>query len=264
MARKAEFAGLILWFTTLTVAVTAQVSLPAVVVDGSGQALHGLQKPDFEVRCGKAASFDSVEEVSPLKFSNFSNPIPVFILLDTISIPKPRQSEVEQLLLSYLRKAADDHLAVTVLATTTTGIRIVHDMSTDSKVFVAALDRIQPKAGQGAPPTPVAPDAFAKAVDDEVVQLQLLTQPMANLPTDDHLKLMSLQLQSLTMVGKMLQRSPKRKPLVWISGSFPAHRDKEEHNLVINYTFVNQYSLAEARLEAAGSLEPSFETAIIR
>src|ERR1017187_4680996 len=104
---------LVLVFASAT--VIAQISVPAVVVDPSGQSIHGLQKSDFDVRCGKLASFDSVEEVPPLKFSNFADPVPVFILFDSISIETPEQGEVSRLLLEYLRKAADEHLAVTLL-----------------------------------------------------------------------------------------------------------------------------------------------------
>jgi VWFA-related protein len=261
MLTKAR-AALTLWVLGLSVvAMSAQTSLPVLVVDRSGQAVHGLQRSDFDVRCAKSASFDSVEEILPLKFSSFSDPVPIFILLDGISIPKARQSEVEQWLLSYLRKAADEHLALTVLATTTTGIRVIHDMSADSRVFTAAMDRVAPKAGQAPGATSGLPEAFAKAVDEEIAQLQILTQPMAIIPADDYVRLMSLQLESLRMVGKMLQHSPKRKALVWVSGSFPAHLAGGQ--LVVSYTVVNVLnSLPEFRTEGLANLDPAFEAAI--
>jgi len=264
MHRKA--VARIAWFLAVTVraaVAVAQISIPAVVVDGSGQTVHGLQKSDFVVHCGKCSSFDSIDEVRPLKFSNFADPIPIFILFDAISIQERRQSDAERTLLNYLRKAADEHLAVTLLATTTNGVQVVHDMSTDSKVFTAAMDRVSPKTGQEPVPASSAPSDFTKAVDEEAAQLRLLTQPLPVISPDNYKKLMSLQLESLRMVGKMLQHAPRRKPLVWISGSFPARVDKGE--LAISYSYLNRMysnSLPESRSESLAALHPAFEAAV--
>jgi len=123
-----------------------QVSAPAVVTDGSGGAVHGLSKSDFTVSCGENASFDSVEEVPALNFTTFSDPTPVFILFDALTVAPPVQGNVERLLLTYLRKAADEHLAVTVLANSDHGLLLVHDMATDTKIFSAAMDQVMPKS----------------------------------------------------------------------------------------------------------------------
>ena len=230
MLREFLRIGSCLAILFITTATMSQISVPVVVLDQSGQPIHGLQKSDFEVRSGKEATFDSVEEVPPLKLSNgFSDPVPIFILYDGIhggygSTPGKHPGDprsvfgAAKLLLDYLRKAAADHLAVTVLALSADGIMVVHDMSTDPRVFAAAMDRISPYGQYQAPQSPSPGDDFSKAVDQEVAQIEQLTKDMGMMKFGDF---PAPQLDSLRMVGKMLQGSPKRKALIWITGTFP-------------------------------------------
>ncbi len=169
----------IIFALSLTTA-EAQVSIPASVIDASGRSLHGLQIPDFEVSCGKKAGFDSVEEIPALKFTALSDPTPVFILFDALSIPPLVQNQTAKQLLTYLRKAADERLAVTLLVNSGRGLEVIHDVSTDEQVFVAALDRVMPekKRTQADSASGTSSDEFAKSVAQEARQLQELTKTL--------------------------------------------------------------------------------------
>ncbi len=219
---RPQFCAGILLATTIA---TAQISVPALVTDRSGKSVHGLQKSDFDVRCPKAASFDSLEEIPPLRFNGFAEPVPLFILFDEVSVARKTQTDLSRVLLRYLRKASDEHLAVTLLANAPNGVRVIHDMSTDPKIFAAAMDRLMPQSGQpsmGQLPVSQS-DEFLKAVVEETAALNELTRPVAPLVNENMETHYSRQFEGLRTVGTMLQRSPKRKLLVWISGSFPVY-----------------------------------------
>ena len=216
----------------------AQTSIPVVVVDGSGQTVRGMQKPDFSVNCGQAATLDAAEEVTPAALSGFSDPTPVFVLYDAPSIESPLQPKLSTLLLGFLRTAVNEHLAVTLLENTGTSLELIHDLSVDPAVLAAALDRVSPKKDQAQVSSPLAPSSaeWQKKVDDATTRLQTLTrailpkvarekvageagpQPGAN-PIHE-------RLASLRLVSKMLQRSRQRKLLVWITGYLPISVDK--------------------------------------
>jgi VWFA-related protein len=184
-----------------------------VVTDHTGNSIHGLRTADFKVSVAKAATFEAAEEVSPLRLSDFAEPIPVFILFDAISVPPLDQGRVAKLLLGMLREAADARLPVALLVNTGDGLRVVHDVGTDSAVLASALEQLS-AAGRD-PHLPV----FTPEISAEVERLHTLTQAFP--AKEDYVWLRARQLGSLIKLGKTLQRSPGRKLLVWITGSFP-------------------------------------------
>jgi VWFA-related protein len=251
----------------------AQVSVPAVVRNSAGGAVHGLAKTDFAVTSGENASFDSVEEVPALNFATFSDPTPVFILFDANSIAPPVQGEVEKQLLAYLRKAADEHLAVTVLVNSDRGLALVHDMSTDPKVFSAAMDRVMTKSKekQSGSPSPQGNDESAKAIAQEIEQLQLLTKlisysafykstqrdRLSPLEEDDTRRALEKQeLESLRQVGQIFRRSRKRKLLIWLTGYFPIDVANRE------LTYGNYSMPYRARPKIRPDMTPVYQIAV--
>jgi VWFA-related protein len=184
-----------------------------VVTDHTGNSIHGLRTADFKVSVAKAATFEAAEEVSPLRLNDFAEPIPVFILFDAISVPRLDQGKVAKLLLGMLREAADARLPVALLVNTGDGLRVVHDVGTDSAVLASALEQLS-AAGRD----PHLP-AFTPEIGAEVERLHTLTQAFP--AKEDYVWLRARQFGSLIKLGKTLQRSPGRKLLVWITGSFP-------------------------------------------
>jgi len=197
------------------------------------------------VKCSENASFDSVEEVPALNFTTFSDPTPVFILFDANSIAPPVQGEVEKQLLTYLRKAADERLAVTVLVNSERGLELVHDMSTDTKTFSLAMERVmlRSKEKQAGSSSLEGNDESAKVVAQEIHQLQTLTKPipytssfkstqkehLSLLEEDDRRRALEKQeLESLRQVGQIFRRTRKRKLLIWLTGYFPINVGNRE------------------------------------
>ena len=216
------------WLTVLSLAFTctlsAQVSIPALVVDSSGQTVHGLQKSDFNVRCDKSATFDSVEEVAPVALNGFGDPTPIFILYDADSVPAPTQGQVANMLLEYLRRAAAERLPITLLVDQGGGVvKLIHDLSIDPVVLSASISRITSKQSQ---PAPGSTDPnFEQKVTQESARLNELTHFVSR-----H-RFGPLELQQLTAlqeVGTMLQRSSKRKLLVWMTASFSVTMGADE------------------------------------
>ena len=251
----------------------AQVSIPAVVANSVGDPIHGLAKADFAVTCGESAIFDSVEEVPALNFTTFSDPTPVFILFDANSIAPPVQGEVEKQLLAYLRKAADEHLAVTVLVNSSHGLVLVHDMSTDAKVFSQAMDSVMQKSKkkQAAPSASDGNDESAKAIGQEIQQLEILTKliPYATSfkstqkdilspqEEDDRRRALEKQeLESLRQVGQIFRRSRKRKLLIWLNGYFPINVANRE------LTYGNYAMPYRARPRIRPDMTPIYQAAV--
>ncbi|HYM79275.1 MAG TPA: VWA domain-containing protein [Candidatus Dormibacteraeota bacterium] len=227
----------LLFCLALTTAMCAQVSVPAIVIDNSGHAVHSLQKSDFSVRCDKAATFDSVEEVAPVSLNGFSDPTPVFILYDAVSVPAPTEGQVSNMLLEYLRRATAERLPVTLLVNQGGGVvKIIHDLSTDPSILGAAIPRIASKDPQ--PNSDSADPNFDQKVKQETERLNELTH------FTTHRRFGPLELQQLAAlqaIGTMLQRSSKRKLLVWITASFAVTMGSDEILHPKSGAFVGNY-----------------------
>lgn len=246
----------------IATSAAAQTSMPVSVVDHGGAAVHGLQKSDFQVRSGKATTFDSIEEVPPLNFTGFAEPVPVFILFDEVSIIRTDQDNISHLLLSYLRRVADEHLAVTLLVNTPSGVQVIHDMSTDPKVFAAAIDRVMTKNGQSPTETPsVTGDDFSKQVGEETAQLRQLTHSVPPIIKWEGYYSRNLrQLEALQAVGRMLQHSRKRKPLVWITGDFPVY--VENGDLTTKFDYRGQANTTVQSSSNVAILNSAYQAAV--
>src|SRR5262252_10115366 len=143
---EAPFMRCMLFCVLLSGAIFAQTSIPAIVVDRDGQAVHGLQKSDFSVHSDKTTNFDVAEEVSPIALNGFGDPTPIFILYDPVSVPSPTEGQVSNMLLEYLRRASVEHLPVTILANQGGEVvKLIHDLSIPPSVLRAAISRVTSK-----------------------------------------------------------------------------------------------------------------------
>jgi VWFA-related protein len=220
MTRIVARGARLLWLVCFSSAYLSsqQISLPAMVLDQSGHSVHNLQKSDFVVNCGKSVSFDSVEEVAPVSLNGFGDPIPIFILYDPVSVEPKDQKRVATLLLGILQQAASQHLPVTIMKNLGTGMAVVHDLSIPPAVLAAALSRLK---GSSSPETDAAVSQggpeFAAKVEEEIKRLQELNQLALSKRwgLDE-----AVSLRGLEVMSDMLQKSRRRKLLIWITGYF--------------------------------------------
>ncbi len=237
----------LLWFVCLLVAssVFAQVPLPAVVADNSGQSVHGIQKTDFSVKCDKGATFDSAAEVPPASVTGFSNPNPVFILYD-VAIDPMERGRVSNVLLQYLRDAAASRLPVMLIENTGQELKVIHDLSTDSRVLGAAVDRVITKSSGD-----VSSDAdFARKVDQETEGLRELMKPR---PSHRFGPVEIEQLDGLRLTASTLARHNGRKLLVWVTGG-PLVMGPDEMRNPPDWIFPYQSQVVDAYQSAMDTL----------
>jgi VWFA-related protein len=141
------------------------------------------------------------------------------------------------MLLEYLRRAAAERLPVTLLVNQGGGVvKIIHDLSTDPTVLAAAIAQVTAKE---APPNPGSADPnFETKVKQETERLSELTH------FTTHRRFGPLELQQLTAlqaIGTMLQRSSKRKLLIWITASFAVTTGSDEILHPKSGAFVGNY-----------------------
>jgi VWFA-related protein len=197
----------------------AQITLPVIVQDRSGQGLHDLQNTDFSVQCSNKFSLVSAQEIPPATANQFKNPVPIYVLYDILAIPSPQQGHMSQLMLKYLRAAASENRAVTILVLSDGGLQVIHDMTTDVVILKAALDRLDSKQSADA-------GVQENKVKDETERLRQLTRFSSPAHFKAYTPVALQQLQTLAQIGDMMRRSPKRKLLVWVTGSFPITVDQ--------------------------------------
>jgi len=195
-----------------------EVFVPVVVTDSLGRPASGLQMTDFSVE-GKGIRVEAVQSIAAAVVGSGGQAVPpTFVLFDAVSVPVPFQGRVQQNLLRLLESTARNHDPITVLINTNEGVRLVHDLSTAPDISLAALHRIS--AGNADVPLPSDNPDFASAVSAEVSRLrellhQVPSEVIPNIPTAYR------QLAGLEQVARLLQRSPTRKALFWITAYFP-------------------------------------------
>jgi VWFA-related protein len=230
---------------------TELVLIPALVKDKSGAHVGGLKKEDFTVlENGSERQIATFEEITsdpqrisrPRNPDEFSNALGsggsarrvTLIVLDFINTPFADQARARQELLKYLTQSLDRREPTGLLTLTRTGIRVIHDFTTDPRVLVAALHKVRGDTSQvvDSPETvesmtgTASPDGSA-GVDPGMVQTE--AQQLQTMMEDAELNFQSFQqrlaitytLEGMQQVAQALAGCPGRKSLIWAGGGFP-------------------------------------------
>ena len=229
---------------------TELVLVPTLVTDKSGGHITGLKKEDFTVLENgaeqKIATFEEIVSNSqrlsvPGKPNEFSNSLAdsspggrvTLIVLDFINTPYLDQTNARKELLKYLTESVDQREPTALYTLTRSGIHVIHDVTTDPRVLVAALHRVKgdllqmvDKEGEVEAINEVA-SRDRNAVLDAAVQSEegkirgMLQDVELNFQSFEQRVAITYTLQGMQQVAQALAGFPGRKSLIWAGGGFP-------------------------------------------
>jgi VWFA-related protein len=227
------------------------VLVPVIVNDKSGKHVSGLRKEAFQVEeDGKLRAISVFEEVKTEnaaghvrvptsgEHSNFSldpgHPWRVSIVcLDMINSPWVRQLEAKRQLTDYLLRTALRDEPLALFALTGRGLRQVHPFARDTKVLVAALQKL--KLSLSAQESTFPPDSFTpdpleqeQASDEEQLLSDTLADQDAAVSANYQRLATRETLLAMNQLARAFQALPGRKTLIWASAGFPFIIDDPE------------------------------------
>lgn len=279
---------------------TEMVLVPVIVTDHRGH-VTGLTKGDFVIQesgaVQKIASFEEVKasaapvqrvsggtggasqrEFSNLRLSDFQPRRINIIVLDTINTDFFDQMRAKQEVVRFLASSVTTGDLTSLLVLSRSGVRIVHDFTTDSSVLIAALQKVKGEmdvmAGENrdavaidrsnhsqSPNVIDEASAFMNAFDNDVARAGVsgpdsLTALLNHIEHVEAQRVQQMQeyaidvtLDGFEAIANAFSGIPGRKALIWISGSFPFRGDKPGDNVANR--FHDRYQLFFHRLNTA-------------
>lgn len=232
------------------------VLVPTVVTDKSGRHISGLHASDFSILydknkapriafCEEIAHAPHNPQLAALPPGAFSNLIsssdaqrprnPVVIAIDTINTPFNDQAYARQGIIKYLSQSVLPGTPVALLFMTPSGVRMLHDFTTDSATLVAALQKVSKNGSKSEGNLAFPKAAGVVSVDSEADQLTKFelngyvgdtSKEMIAMEIDFlHRNAMADTTAALTQIANMYSGVPGRKALVWITSGLPRSID---------------------------------------
>jgi VWFA-related protein len=246
------------------IARTELALIPTLVTDKSGKHVTGLKQEDFTVLENgaeqKVATFQEITS-DPHLLSRPSNPEEfsnsahggratgriTLIVLDLINTHFGDQARTRAELLKYLTESVDQREPTALYTFTRSGIKVIHDFTTDPRILVAALHQLNGDAfqmvdsqsepqdnigsassGPSHPPTGKS-SSSGGSVNQHAVKAE--ADRIQGMLKDSELTFRSLEqrfailytLQAMEELAQQLAGVPGRKSLIWAGGGFPFH-----------------------------------------
>jgi VWFA-related protein len=232
------------------------VVVDAVVTNGKGEAVSGLDKKDFEIlEDGQPQTISSFEEHhgAPLTQNNLPTlPAHVYtnypivrtadsvnvLLLDALNTPVRDQAYVHSQIITYL-KTIPPGTRVAVF-TLSSRLRMLQGVTTDSSELLAVLngDKTTPQASpvlssstekesnqhfvefmtESRPEPAPSPQSMAQAAIDPINAMKQFLADTESFQTESRIR---ITLQALQQLARYLSGLRSRKNVIWFSGSFP-------------------------------------------
>lgn len=236
---------------------TILVEVPAVVTDKSGGHVHGLGRDDFQVlengKEQKIASFEEIEaartalSVPALKNGEFSNLLATgeaprtitVIALDTVNTPFLDQAYGRKQIIRYLAENVKPDQVLGLVAITSKGLKVLHDLTADPKALVEALKKLNGEipALQGTDVDTLATAASADVVappiapatpgsDPEEALQDFILYGNAAIARMQQDRAIETTMRGFLDIAWSLSGVPGRKALVWATSGFPFYIDQ--------------------------------------
>jgi VWFA-related protein len=222
------------------------VIVPAIVTDRSGAHVSGLAKEDFTVlengAAQKIATFEEMKASAvPVRrtapqdgiFTNIMTGSPEprrlnIIVLDLVNTAFTDQAYARGQILKFLNTAVQSNELTALLTFNRSGVKVVHDFTTDPQVLAAALKKLRGEIHMMAGENEGA-EAEANA---GVIDVNAVASEASSIDA----MMSSLEAQSAQMMRQYAVLStfdafnsisaayagvPGRKALIWVTGSFP-------------------------------------------
>jgi VWFA-related protein len=232
------------------------VTVPVVVVDKKGKHLTGLKQSDFTIeedgRKRQIATFeeivtsDSAKPVSPPAFplANFASSdqerrLVTILVVDLLNTPFMYQENAREQLLKFLNSHLNASGPTSLTVITSRGLRLVHSFTTDPRILVEAMKRIESntawrdQAAPGQLSDLSTTNAFDQSLGENPTPTQLaraeaaaLQQIMSEKADADYayFRQRDATLVTLSALEQLAQSSagiPGRKSLIWVTGGLP-------------------------------------------
>lgn len=223
---------------------TTLITIPAVVTDKLGNPVTNLTKEDFVVKENgwpqTIAVFEHVKTTdAPIlrtvtpdgSFSNrFNQDEPArltIIVLDAVSTGITERLEVRKQVTSFIAKNVSVNQPVALLVIVPTGLKVLHDFTTDPKVLVSALQKVS--SGKSAQesiamdeevlrgrsgPRKSNADSFDQLVARESGNIESAFQAFLLMQKK---RLVVNSLEAFHDIAEAFSGIPGRKSLIWIS-----------------------------------------------
>jgi VWFA-related protein len=217
------------------------VVVPAVVTDRSGAHISNLKKEDFTVQeNGAEQKIAVLEEIhttterldraaaQPNVFSNYLNGARserriTIIALDTINTPFLDRANARTELLKFLGNWVTGGEPMSLVVLTRSGVKVIHDFTTDPKILALALQRVRNRNEQlvEEPSLEAGPEESA-TLNSEVQQvLQMMADAQESMAAFQRRVAATLTLEAMQQIAQSFRGVPGRKSLLWASSGFP-------------------------------------------
>jgi VWFA-related protein len=227
---------------------TEMVLVPVVVTDKSGAHTLGIVKDDFEIlENGKARPLASFEEIKsttnrPVRVASprgvYSNALSAdaspkrltIFALDLVNTPFMDQAYARQQLIQFLASRVSSQEPIALVAIKRSGIKVLHDFTSDPAVLVQALKRVSGEI-------PVLNGALTGDVAAETKALDSFAAGTEEYVALAEREAITATLESFQHVAEAFTGVPGRKSLIWATAGFPFALDPVSGTIILPRVF---------------------------